>query len=285
MKLNIAISAAALLSGLAACARAPTPAPIVEAERAFAADGYARGVKASFLKTAADDAVMFAPGPVNARQTLAPLPDLKPGARHNRLSWWPRWAGVARSGELGFTTGPYAVNGERQGYYFTIWRKQPDGAWKWELDAGVGADSAADSGPDSEPVFMPLGARGSGSADAAMNDVRQKESGLADAASKDLAGAYADYLADDARLHDEGAPPAIAAQQRKALLDARGATAAFSPLGGGASAAGDFVWTYGEASWPKDNGKKGWYVRVWQKRDESWRIVFDELVPAPDEKE
>ncbi|MDF2900198.1 MAG: hypothetical protein K0Q62_257, partial [Phenylobacterium sp.] len=37
------------------------PAPVVAAERAFAADGLALGIKGSFLKHAAAEAIVFGP--------------------------------------------------------------------------------------------------------------------------------------------------------------------------------------------------------------------------------
>ena len=43
----------------------------------------------------------------------------------------------------------------------------------------------------------------------------------------------------------------------------------FSPLGGGASKAGDLAWTYGDARW---TGGRGHYVRIWQRRGGAWKI-------------
>ena len=52
--------------------------------------------------------------------------------------------------------------------------------------------------------------------------------------------------------------------------------------GGGASDAGDMVWTYGPASWVRDGQPRhGHYVRIWQKRPEGWRIVLAQLIAAP----
>jgi hypothetical protein len=48
-----------------------TPAPVVAAERAFAADGVALGIKQSFLQHMADDAIVFQPDPVNAREAIS----------------------------------------------------------------------------------------------------------------------------------------------------------------------------------------------------------------------
>jgi ketosteroid isomerase-like protein len=58
-----------------------------------------------------------------------------------QLSWEPRHAEVANSGELGFTYGIYAMRPKDKdtviyGTYTSIWRKQKDGKWKLALDSG-----------------------------------------------------------------------------------------------------------------------------------------------------
>ena len=56
------------------------------------------------------------------------------------FQWRPEHGSVARSGDLGFTTGPVTPRGEPQpaaaqtGRYFTIWRRQPDGTWRYVVD-------------------------------------------------------------------------------------------------------------------------------------------------------
>ncbi|MEZ5922635.1 MAG: hypothetical protein R3C60_14980 [Parvularculaceae bacterium] len=133
---------------------ATDPAPIVAAERAFAEDGYDRGVKASFLAFAAPDAVMFAPGPQNAHALMSAAPDPDPSKPRKHLVWWPLYAGISSSGDLGFTTGPYAFDDARAGHYFTVWKKQPDGQWKWVLDGGVGADASGQAAKDSPVAYL-----------------------------------------------------------------------------------------------------------------------------------
>lgn len=94
---------------------------LVAAERAFAAATAEMGFKRGFLAFAAPDGFMFQQGPVNARKSLAAAPDNKPG--DPALAWWPLWAGIARSGDLGFTTGAANIPVR----YFTVWRRQADG--------------------------------------------------------------------------------------------------------------------------------------------------------------
>lgn len=78
--------AATILAAPAANVVAPiTPAPVVAAERAFAADGYALGVKKSFLAHMADDAILMTPDPANAREVFLSSPDDSPDAP--KLEW------------------------------------------------------------------------------------------------------------------------------------------------------------------------------------------------------
>ncbi len=63
------------------------------------------------------------------------------------LSWRPKDAVVAASGELAYTYGTYKIEvrgteENLQGSYVTIWKKQTDGKWKFVLDTnneGLGA--------------------------------------------------------------------------------------------------------------------------------------------------
>lgn len=285
------MNANALLFSLTGCAAlfsfgcetaAPAPDDIVAAERAFAADGYARGVKLSFLAYSAPDAVIFGPAPENAHESLKASPDQNLAEPRPHLIWWPLYAGIARSGDLGFTTGPYAIDEDRRGHYFTIWKKQPDGAWKWVLDAGVGADATNEVAQGTAVAFLETSREKSASPSGAMSEVAALEAALSQAATDEVSSAYEPYLDDDSRLHSSGPPPAKKAEDRAAAFAARPRSIEFALIGGGASEAGDLVWTYGEGRY-SDNGaaRSGHYVRIWQKRRAGWRLVFDEFLPPP----
>ena len=148
------------------------------------------------------------------------------------------------------------------------------------FDAGVGADPSAEDPKDSPVGYLPVAKAGSDSPKAAMQEVEAAEAALASAAMENSIAAYIEWLAEDGRVHSQGPSPAKNAAQHEAALEARSPQIEFSHLGGGASEAGDLVWTYGEARWTENGGaKRGHYARMWQKRSEGWRIVFDELVP------
>jgi ketosteroid isomerase-like protein len=62
----------------------------------------------------------------------------------NHLTWAPVGAGIAASGDLGYTYGTYEFSTKdkdgklvvAKGKYTTIWKNQKDGSWKVALDMG-----------------------------------------------------------------------------------------------------------------------------------------------------
>lgn len=258
----------------------PTAEPIVAAERAFAADGAATGVDRSFLKHSTEDSIMIA-GEVTTTRALMD-PDAVVDPAQPPLVWFPAWAGISRSGDLGFTSGPVERDGRRQGHYFTIWQRQADGGWKWIYDGGVGATSKDEPGPDREPVYLATAVGGSASPEAAMAEVRALEARFAAAARTDQKAAHQAVLADAARLYAEPHPPGKTTAAIAGLLE--GWPKAFTieaPLGGGSSRAGDLVWTYGALAWNEGGDpRRGHYVHLWQKQASGWKLVFAQHLPA-----
>ena len=265
-----------------AAAQPAEASQVVAAERAFAADGLAMGLDTTFLKWSAEDAIMIAGGaPQRAHDLLDPHAVFDPAAPS--LVWWPNWAGIAKSGDLGFTTGGAEVGNRRTGHYFTIWKRQSDGSWKWVYDGGTGATSAAAPGPETEPALLPTSIFGSPSPDAAMSEVRAVEAVLAAGALRDQKQAHLALLAPDGRLHVAPLPPAIGVEAFPAALDAWPRSFELSaPFGGGSSEGGDMVWTYGRALWTSDQTPHaGHYVHLWQKRWAGWMLVFAQIISDP----
>lgn len=273
----VALAALAGLAGRAGAAAPGDPAPVIAAERAFAARAAAVGIAPSFLEFMSDQAVVFRPDPILAKAVYSAAPPAKtPKEGGALLSWWPSFAGVARSGDLGFTTGPATIDGKPAGiFYFTVWARQPDGGWKWLYDGGVQADGAATPGPQAAPLTLPPGDPTPLPPATAMDQVRDAEIALAAGARTDVASAYRSVLAADARVQGSRASPAITPAAIERELATRPKAIAFGPIGGSASAAGDLAWTYGDARWASGRGH---YVRVWQRRAGKWALVFDQLI-------
>jgi len=269
---NLVLSGALAL--LAACASAPeratvTAEPVIAAERAFAARGAEIGWVAAFREYTAPDGMVG--NFENAPQSLAATPD--EGARN--LFWWPAYAGIARSGDLGYTTGPFSVDAARtpRGQYFTVWRRQPGGSWKWIWDGGPGPrpDPLNRGVGAADLPMLPLAARGVGAASAAQQ-VSALESGA-------TAGSLARRLAGDAQVYRSGL--ATASEPDEAMVFPN-AEIAYTALRVEASVAGDLVFTLGEARWTLDGRERlGQFARIWQYRPEGWRIVYDQLIARP----
>lgn len=252
------------------CTSAPKDAaPVIAAERAFAARAGEIGWVGAFREFTATDGMVG--NFENAPQTLAETPDN--GARN--LFWWPAYAGIARSGDLGFTTGPFSVDEARTpaGQYFTVWRRQADGTWKWIWDGGPGPrPDPLDNGIDAADLpTLPIAERGIGSAQEAVEQVRAIEAGA-------TTGRLMRYLAPDVLVYRPGIPTATAAS---ASFGSPNAEVAYRTIRAEASEAGDLAFTLGEASWA-DGGetRRGQYARVWQYRQTGWRIVYDQLLIA-----
>ncbi|MBL8774112.1 MAG: DUF4440 domain-containing protein [Phenylobacterium sp.] len=254
------------------------PAPVVAAERAFAADGLALGIQASFFKHSAPDGIVFGPEPILAKAAFG-----EPQPKGPPLVWWPLWAGIARSGDLGFTTGPYTFDGQPRAWYFTVWARQPDGSWKWLYDGGPPSDMTGAAPKDSPVAYARLAERRAGSAHKAMVQVTAAEKALHAAAAADVKAAYLAAVADDGRVQGSRARPPTSRAELEAELDTRPAAIAFAPLGGSASDAGDLAWTYGAAKWTARDGsaQRGHYVRIWRNDKAGWRLLYDQLLAAP----
>ena len=278
----IALFGIAVLASLPLAATAQVDiGPVVAAERAFAADGQKLGVKTSFLKHSTPTALMMGPGPINAHRALSVQPDPVPGDP-THLFWWPVWAGMALSGDMGFTSGPISVDGKRGGYYFTVWRKQADGGWKWIYDGGGLGESKDDAGPDGPVAPAPAASARSASPAIAMAEVSDAEAELAARARTDQKAAYMAYLAPGGRIYTPGQPVAPDREALGRQLDTYGASIAFDAIGGEASAAGDLAWTYGAAEWTEGRQvRQGHYVRVWQKHADGWKLTFAQILAMP----
>ena len=141
-----AVQIAACLVGLVAARppmrHQPDPSSVFAAEIAFNRLARDRGQWTAFRETAAEDAVMFVPQRVLAKQWLKGRADPpKP------VSWTPSTIYVSCDGNLAASTGNWQRPDGTVGYFTTIWRRDKRGAWEWVLDHG---DTLAAPRPASE---------------------------------------------------------------------------------------------------------------------------------------
>jgi ketosteroid isomerase-like protein len=288
----LALAAASCLTSAPPLTGQEQPAPagpasaldsLVAAERAFAADALARGIRASFLSAFADDGLSFDPRPEHTRAELLkqPEPDAPPQLE---LDWHPVWADVSAAGDLGYTTGPYVLRDlspkhrpPRHGYYFSIWKRLNDGSWKVAFDAGTRTPASGDAlepefrpAPDAGRPLPPLVSRHRAASDA----LHAREKGL-DAALKSRGPiALADYAAPEARLHRDGALPALGKDALRSALASAPTPVEIELLGEGLAASGDLAYTWGHSELA--DGTSGYFIRVWRRgEDGEFRVTLD----------
>ena len=129
------------------CATAPSAADresarsaLLRTDAEFSKMSEAHGSADAFAAYVAPEGIVLAEYPAHrgldaVRSQFGTAP---PGIR---LTWKPGVADVAASGDLGYTVGTYELRSPaglvRTGKYMTVWRKQPDGSWKFVADGGT----------------------------------------------------------------------------------------------------------------------------------------------------
>jgi ketosteroid isomerase-like protein len=296
-----ALAASSLLRPAARPDRAAAWASLVDAERSFARTSEEKGVREAFLAWLGPDAVVFRPAPVEGRPVYERMDPAVPAV----LTWGPEIADVAASGELGYTSGPYELRPGRGaepsgfGHYVSIWKKQPDGAWRVVLDAGVphpppGPPPATvrDLGPPPSGEAPELSPEALREAEAAF--VKTAAGAFAERAGRDgLRAAYRAFAAEGVRAYRPGRPPLVG---KPALLEtvparagrvspgSRGRRAAFQA---GLAYAGDLAYEFGtfESGKAPSEIETSAYLRIWRRPPRGeWAIVLDLELPVPRDK-
>jgi ketosteroid isomerase-like protein len=112
---------------------------MIYTDKEFSALSRREGMKRAFIEYIDDKGVLLRPGHIpiigaNAIDYLSLVNDTA-----FILTWSPTGAGIAASGDLGYTYGIYNMAMKDtviKGTYVSIWKKQSDGKWKFMLDSG-----------------------------------------------------------------------------------------------------------------------------------------------------
>ncbi|MEE9461166.1 MAG: DUF4440 domain-containing protein [Bacteroidales bacterium] len=130
-----------LAAGLSACVK-PIPEDLIKLDKEFSELSREKGMKYAFLEYAADSAVLLQSNvmPVVGKAAISAIFEAFSDTGFT-LTWEPLDADLSKSGDLGYTYGLYtsfikADNSLTRGKYVTIWKRQPDGSWKYVLDGG-----------------------------------------------------------------------------------------------------------------------------------------------------
>jgi hypothetical protein len=265
----ISMSACAHVSGERSAAARAAIDEVLRNEAEFAVAADATGVVPAFRQYVGPDAIMFLPYPmiINPRLATANWP--------GNVDWRPSLAVASSAGDIVVTSGPSMWTTDESadpGFYFTIWRRQGDGAYRFVLDgsAVMASDLYNQAGYPLIEVISAPAPNGPAAAEI--------EAAFAAHAASSAREAYANHL--DARSHvlRSGRIPAIGEADAAMLLAQGPGAVTYLAEGGGGAESHDVAWSYGRAQWRVgERARAGVYVRVWRFDGSRWRIALDYL--------
>lgn len=255
---------------------------VVATEKAFAAMAAEKGTNSAFVEYAAPDGLVFTQKPVIARDFYGKRP---PSA--SLLAWAPNFAGIASTGELGFTTGNWSFHPKGKtdapvafGEFATIWKRQSDGKYRFAVDLGIGHAKYETEIAQQTPFYA-------GKVDKKSNSQswQKLESEFAGSLAKNgAAKTYDKFLAENSRLLRENHFPFVGKKEGLRAVSIEKINFAAKPINGELS--GDFAYAYGEYELTDSANKteRGFYLRVWRQTPKGWQIALDVLHPTPPER-
>lgn len=246
---------------------------MVKTEQAFSKMAEEKSTRDAFLAFIADDGLLFRPGAVNGKKWMLDHPVPPATEKRPLLAWQPAYAGMAASGDMGFTTGPWEAKADIKdekpsayGHFMTVWKKQADGSWKFVVDLGIGHPQSG--GPQTlwtPPVsgkkesFKPV-------------DLTTARKSLLDRDQAYEISEFAAYASPDVRLYRADNLPFIGREASLAALAKTTAPIKWHPIAADVSQAGDLGYTHGTY---EAGDERGSYVRIWKKENGQWRIIMD----------
>jgi hypothetical protein len=118
-----------------------TRVDMMNADRDFSLLSEEKGLRAADEEYIDSNGVLLRPGSIPMADADAMDYIIQSNDSAFTMTWEPKHASLAASGELGYTYGVYSLKPKDAdtviyGSYVTIWRRQPDGKWKFVLQSG-----------------------------------------------------------------------------------------------------------------------------------------------------
>ncbi|HET7534808.1 MAG TPA: DUF4440 domain-containing protein [Candidatus Didemnitutus sp.] len=128
-------------------------------EDAFCGMAKEKGLLAAFQHFAAPDVAFLDTDPRQFRGPAAVQQRIGPDRPGVSLTWSAYYTDVSDDGTLGYNYGRYeykatGADGKevvRGGWFLTIWKRQPDGSWRYVMDNGT-PDKPAPPAPPAPPA-------------------------------------------------------------------------------------------------------------------------------------
>jgi ketosteroid isomerase-like protein len=244
--------------------------------------------RAAFLEFLGDDAVMFDPGPVNAKQMWTKRPD-----DNSSLIWQAEFAAVARACDIGYDTGPWefkkdkaAEKADAFGHFVSIWRKQRDGRWKVAIDYGVEHPQPLGDPRPAEMLSSDDGLNEPVDTKTARKAARGARDAFLKAAANDSAAALLAAADDNIRVYRQGVFPATGREAAGVMLGTTTGKLKLESSGGGISRTGDLGYDYGSYNFKRgEANERGYYLQIWHTDGSgAWKLALDLQRKLPDKR-
>lgn len=254
---------------------------LVKAEKEFAESFAKDGSKTAYAAFAAADGLAFRPNPVNARTFYASQPESK------NISWTPVYARVSKSGDWGFTTGPYIESGDKPAYgqYLSVW-KAVNGKWQLDLDLGISSNKPLNKVTSEfiepkefyKPKFLNDKQRAAGA------DIIATTEKTLNATLKSYGiSAFSGFLNPDARLLFPGNEPIIGKDKILPFFNSMISKVSLKTTKVNKADGGDLAYSYGIATvdYRADLRESFNYVFIYERQpDHNWNIILQVFAPA-----
>jgi len=271
----------------------PEVQQLVEAERAFAKKALDTNIRDAFFENMAEDAILFRPTPVNGKDFFRTRP-ANPGPV---LTWYPSYAELSGTGDMGWTTGPWEFRSakdkqpEAWGHFASVWRRNFKGKFQVLFDEGHSCPQP----PQDSLTWARLPGTLDGKDMVPLAELAATHQALiaVDAgyskllAEQGVGAALARYADDDVRVLREEKPElrGVAPAGKALEHEWDAGVTAWDVKVGGMSQANDLAYTYGLAQLgakAKDSPDGRKVFRVWRRKPgNEWKLALDVTNPVP----
>lgn len=262
----------------------PALQSLIDAEKNFAQTAVDKNVKTAFLSNLDENSIVFKDGePINGQKNWE-----NEEANDSYLFWWPVYADIAASHELGYTTGPAVFGKSRMEqkaeggvYYSSVWRKNKAGVWKIAADLG-----SSTFPPDGAHKEIKTYSKSSDAKPKKVDEVKSEKELLGidlqymTSLNKERKSFSADFYSPEGRMHRPRVAPMVGTSAIQQYQEEN--KFEYEQSGGGISQSGDLGFTYGKVKVERMNEGEPQiihanFIRVWKKENKSWKIVFDAI--------
>lgn len=244
--------------------------PVAAAERAFARYAIDSSIKKAFLQFLDKEGVVFNKGEIRNGLTTWKAAEENGG----KLLWQPAYTGISKSGDLGFSTGPFEYRvaledtAVSSGQYTSIWTKNSRGEWKVLVDMGTGFTP---SFYNREAVKFASGLK---AAPRSFADWHMPEQLFIQQYQQKGSQAFTNFLTPASWFNLQGHTPLTTTGEIKAGLASIPDELTFIPEAGGIASSNDMAYVYGTVIY---NGNRENFLRVWTYSKQGWKLVLQVL--------